>query len=309
MSIPVLIDTDMGSDDAVAVSLALASSALDVRAVVGVGGRVEVDQVVRNIRRVLSGLDPPTMPLVGRGRDQDDDTLTDRQPRFGEDGLGRWSGVVGDEIEALAFRAAYRQAVAAAAGRLNVLAVGPLSNLANLIAEAPDLIQSVQHLTLAGGAVWTPGDVTKAAEFNFNRDPEAAETVLSSGLPITVVPLDVTNLVCLDQSHVAHLAASGYRTGRISAEVLEPALEYDGEPAYGKAFVPAAVAAGSMIWPDLFLKTRMRLEVRTRGPESGRSVPALGGDKSRQVDLLTAVNAVDLLENMLESLCHEAFVV
>ncbi|HWL94342.1 MAG TPA: nucleoside hydrolase, partial [Phycisphaerae bacterium] len=167
----------------------------------------------------------------------------------------------------------------------------------------------VKRLFVAGGAVWCRGNVTEHVEFNFHRDPRAASRVLASGLPITVVPLDVSGLVCFDESHVAHLAASGYRTGQIPAELLEHALEYDGEPAYGKTFVPAAVAVGSVLWPELFMKTRMQLQIVAEGPQAGRSKPALGGDKSKQVDLLTAVNAAEFLERALESLCHEAFVV
>ena len=124
-----------------------------------------------------------------------------------------------------------------------------------------------------------------------------------------VAPLDVTNYIALDASNTAHLAASGYRTGELAARVLEPLLEQEAEPSYGRIHIAGAVAVASVIWPDLFLKTRMRLEIDVEGPRAGQCKPGLGGDKSRYVDLLTAVNAVDLLENMLESLCHEEFVV
>ena len=309
MAIPVLIDTDVGIDDAVAISLALASDALDVRAVVGVGGSVALDQVMVNIGRLLAALSPPQMPLIGRGLDQTLPGLVDRRALFGEDGLGNWDGAEAAAIEHADFSEVYSQAIEAAGGELNVLAIGPMSNLAAVMTDAPDLAGSIRRVFVSGGAVWAKGDVTDVAEFNFHRDPRAAATVLSSGLPITVVPLDVTGLLCLDASHVAHMSASGYRTGEVSAQVLEYALEQDGDPAYGKSLVPAAVAAGSMIWPDLFLKTRMRLDIAVDGPNVGQSKPGLGGDKSRHVDLLTAVNAVDFLENLLESLCHEAFIV
>ena len=91
--------------------------------------------------------------------------------------------------------------------------------------------------------------------------------------------------------------------------MLEPLLEEDDEPAYGRTYAAGLVAVASAIWPDLFLKTRMRLDIVESGAEAGRCKPGLGGDKSKHVDLLTAVNAVDLLENILESLSHEEFVV
>ncbi len=309
MAIPVLIDTDMGIDDAVAVALALASETVDVRAIVGAGGRTTLDQTMINISRVLGALGPPVMPLVGRGIDRDVPAPADENDALGSDGLGDWDEPVTDAISASGFLDVYQQAVDGAEGELRILLLGPLSNVAALMQESPALFDGVKRVYVAGGAVWAQGNAGSAVEFNFCCDPSAAAAVMASGLPITVVPLDVTGLVCLDQSHVAHMAASGYRTGEVSAALLERLLESDAAPGYGKTFAPAAVAVGSLVWPDLFLKTRMRLEVVTSGAEAGRSKPALGGDKSKQVDLLTAVNAADFVENLLESLCHEAFIV
>lgn len=309
MPIPVLIDTDLGVDDAVAISLALASDALDVRAMVGVGGSVELDQVVKNIGRLLNALNPPKLPVIGRGLDQTGSGLIDRRDVFGEDGLGNWKHPEPAKVEFAEYLDVYKQVIEDANGELNILAMGPLTNLAAVMATAPELFDSVKRIYIGGGVVWAKGDAGEFTEFSFYRDPPAAEKVLSSGMTMTVAPLDVSGLVCLDQSHVAHMLASGYRTGEVSAQILEYVLEQDKEPGYGKAFVPAVLAAGSMIWPDLFLKTRMRLDMTTDGAESGRCKPGLGGDKTKHVDLLTAVNAVDFLENMLESLCHEAFIV
>jgi inosine-uridine nucleoside N-ribohydrolase len=170
-------------------------------------------------------------------------------------------------------------------------------------------VKAVRHVYVTGGAAWTQGHAGTPAEYNFRRDPAAAAAVLSTGLPITVAPLDVAKLVVLDESHVARLAASGYRTGETLARLLRYPLEQDSEPACGKTWIHAAVAAGGLVWPNLFMKTRMRLEITTSGRDAGRCRPALGGDRSKQVDLLTAVNAADFIENLLESLNHEAFVV
>ncbi len=309
MATPVLIDTDMGVDGAVAVSLALATEALDVRAVVGVAGCVPLNQAVSNVSRFLSELKPPVMPGVGLGLEQSGAGLRDRREVYGNDGLGNWNQPVPASIAPEHFESVYESFLKKAGDEAVIFALGPLTNIAAVIEGAPELMKKIQRLVIAGGVVWTRGNVSEHIEFNFHRDPVAASRVLSSGLPITVVPLDVTSLVCLDQSHVAHLAASGYRTGQLPAKLLEHAVEYDGEPVYGKIFLPAAVALGSFIWPGLFMKTRMELQVTPDGKEAGRARPALAHDKSKQVDLLTAVNTVDFLENMLEALCHEAFVV
>lgn len=309
MATPLLIDTDMGIDDAVAVSLALASDALDVRAIVGVGGNVEAQQVTSNIGRLLAALSPSKMPIVGRGLDQSAPNLTDRRDLFGTDGLGECDLTAGRDLQSREFQEVYRHAIQEAPGELTILATGPLTNLAALLTESPEAMKQVARIYVSGGAVWTQGNVRGLAEFNFYRDPSAAAKVLTSGLPITVAPLDVTCFMCLDESHVAHLAASGYRTGLVLAKILQYAVGQDADPGVGKTHIQDAIAAGAILWPDLFLKTRMRLDVVTAGPEAGRCRPQLGGDPTQRVDLLTAVNAVDLLENVLESLCHEAFVV
>ncbi len=310
MATPLIIDTDLGIDDAVAVGLALASDSLDVRAIVGVGGNVGLDQVMRNIGRLLTALAPTTMPLVGRGLDQIVTGLTDRRKQFGSDGLGQCDLAEGRIQVEPNFVALYRQIIEESAGQVAILALGPLTNLAAVLREAPELGGKIGRIVVSGGAVWTRGGTgASVAEFNFHRDAIAASKMLSSGLPITVAPLDVTSFICLDESHVAHLASSGSRLGQVLAKLLQFVLDHDGEPGFGKTHVHDAVAAAALVWPDLFMRTRMRLEVVTTGADAGRCKPQLGGDPAHRVDLLTAVNAVDLLENLLESLCHEAFVV
>ncbi len=309
MATAVLIDTDMGIDDAVAVSLALAMNSLQIKAIVGVGGNVPLDQIVTNIGRLLRAVDPPARPIVGSGLDAPACAAGYRREAHGEDGLGQTHLPPDAAAKSLDYRTVYRETAAEAKGRLVVVCLGPLTNLAAMLEGAGDLACSIEQIYVSGGAVWTKGNVDEVAEYNFRRDPQAAAKVLASGLPITVVPLDVTNMIRLDESHVARLAASGARTGEVLADILRYSLDRDDEPGHGKTFVQDAVAMGGVIWPDLFLRTRMRLDVETHGPQAGRCRPSLGGDRSLQVNILTVVNAVDLLENMLESLCHDEFVV
>jgi inosine-uridine nucleoside N-ribohydrolase len=308
MATPVLIDTDMGIDDAVAVSLALASKALDVRAVVAVGGNVPVTQVVKNIGRLFKALAPPRQPTVGVGLNPQRDNFEPRAVH-GTDGFGDSDLPEDPSLKTSDYLRVYRDMLSSAAGEAVVIALGPLTNLAKIISDSPDLAAKIKHIYAMGGAVWARSSANGVSEFNFQCDPPAAATVLASGLPVTVAPLDVTNLVQVDDSHVARMAASGYRTGEVLAKLLRFRLEQGTAPGHGKAFIHDALAVGGLLWPELFLKTKMRLQIITTGPDAGRSKPALGGDPAQKVNLLTAVNAADLLENVLESLCHEAFVV
>ena len=307
MTTPLLIDADSGSDDAVALALVTTHAAVDLRAVVAAGCAASPDDAVADLLRLLSLVPPPRPVLIGRGR----------EPARSPAGSGQARGIKAPATTAPAksphhvqdLLEVYRQAVEGSNRELTVLTTGPLTNLAALLREAPDLAGGLRQVVVTGGSVWAKGGVGEPAETTFVRDPEAANFVLRSGLPLTVVPRDVTNYVLLDESHVARLAAAQRGPGPVLARLLRPALESDSAPGYGKVHLPAAVAAAGLLWPKLFVRTRMRLEVSPTGRDAGRCRPALGGDPALQVNLLTAVSAVDLVENMLECLCGESFVV
>ncbi|MCA9257088.1 MAG: nucleoside hydrolase, partial [Phycisphaerales bacterium] len=259
-----------------------------------------------NARRLLNALRPRMAPALGRGLDPP--SPVERSIAFGADGLCDIELPSASEPAIESAADVYR-AFLSGDGERVIVTTGALTTLASVIPEIPADVRERLKVFVCGGAVWTKGNAGAHVEVNFARDPMAAAAVCSAGLSMTIAPLDVTNYIALDASNVAHLAASGYRTGELAARLLEPLLEEDGEPSYGKTHVSGLVTVASAIWPDLFLKTRMRLDIGEKGADAGRSRPGIGGDKSKHIDLLTAVNAVDLLENMLESLCHEEFVV
>lgn len=307
MPVPVLIDTDVGIDDAVAIALAMANPALEVRALTAVGGNVEVDQVVRNFGRLLNAIKPGRRPAVGKGLDQTGANLIDRRKHVGKDGLGE-SDLVEAECPASDFREVYQAALSQAEGELVISCLGPLTNLAAIWREHPDLLRSARHIYISGGSVWLKeGD--EPAEFNFHRDPVAASEILSSGLPMTIAPLDVSRLVSIDESNIAHLAASESPFGKTLARILPYGIAHGRGPGKGRMYISDALNIGAIIWPALFLKTRMHLSVQTSGKETGKVKPELKGDPAQRVDLLTAVNAVDFVEKLLESLCQEEFIV
>jgi inosine-uridine nucleoside N-ribohydrolase len=133
--------------------------------------------------------------------------------------------------------------------------------------------------------------------------------VLSAGRPVTLTPLDVTQRVAVDESHAAHLAASGSRHARVLAEILGAVLASARGDGGRCMLLHDPVSVGGLLWPQLFVRTRARLEVQTSGPRAGQCRPVLGGDAARQTEIHTSVKAVDLLENMFETICHERFVV
>lgn len=309
MSRPVLIDTDMGVDDAVAVSLALGAADIDVVGVVGVGGNVSASQATRNIGRLLAGVQTGHWPRVGCGLDRPGGDLQHATQVFGRDGLGEIDLPVPADFAADDYLEVYEESIEAHGDSLVVLALGPLTNLAAALRERPVLLTRVGQIVVMGGAVWCPGNATAHAEFNFYRDVEAAAAVLASGLPITVVPLDVTRQVAIDESHVAHLSRSGTRGGELLAQMIRFPIGRERQGPPGTFLVHDAVAAGVLLWPELFMRSKMALEMVVSGEQAGRCKPMVAKDKRRQLAVVISVNVVDFLENLLEQLCQEKFVV
>jgi inosine-uridine nucleoside N-ribohydrolase len=311
MPLPILIDTDMGVDDAIAVTLALLCETLSVEAIVSVGGNVPLLQATRNIGRLLRAVSPDRHPLVGMGLDQHAEGLTDARHVFGQDGLGETDWPAMDPFEVAAFTKTYRQAIERYPDELTIICLGPLTNLAELWRSNQGLLKQVRRIIIMGGAIWCKGNTHGVAEFNFYRDPGAADLILGAGLPVTLVPLDLTSFLQLDESHVARLAGSDHPPGKFLASVLDwPLHNGAGDSLSGRFTVHDAGAVGCLIWPELFLSARMAVRVCADGVSGGKCLPVPHRDTSRRpITVLTSVQAADFLEDMLEVLCSQRFVV
>jgi purine nucleosidase len=310
MSRPILIDTDMGVDDAMAIAMALTSVEVELAGLVSVGGNVPLDQATRNTGRLLGHMKPKNRPPAARGLDQTAPGLKDTAHVFGTDGLGGVDLPVPTDFAPSGFLDLYEDLAGRHGHSLTVVAIGPLTNLAAVLRERPGVLAEVGQIVVMGGAIWCPGNVTRWAEFNFHRDPEAAASVLSAGLPLTIVPLDVTRQVAMDESHMAHLSRGGTRAGDLLARMMRMPIERKTEEsAPGSFLVHDAVAVGVLLWPRLFMRSKMGLEVIVSGEQAGRTKPVVVKDKTRQLSVVISVNVGEFLENTVEQLCHEKFVV
>jgi inosine-uridine nucleoside N-ribohydrolase len=308
MAVPVLIDTDMGVDDAVAVTLALYSDEIEVAGIVSVEGNVSLEQATTNVGRLLTALHWPSWPPIGRGLEQ-----VGQRPRahhvHGDDGLGGIKLPAPAQLHCDDYLTVYNQAVKRFGQDLVILAIGPLTNLAAVLEKEPKLLAQVGRIVVMGGAVWYKGNITPAAEFNFHRDPAAAAALLAAGLPVTVVPLDVTRQVVFDESHAAHLKRGQTRAGDILADMIRFPLEQEIDGARGRFMVHDATALGLILWPKLFMRAGVTLEITTAGPDAGRCKPVVAKTGKPTTSVVISVQVADLLENLLETLCHERFVV
>jgi len=309
MSTPVLIDTDMGVDDAVAIALALSCEAVDLVGLASVEGNVSLEQATKNVGRLLRALGADGRVPAARGLDQSDATLEDASHVFADDGLGGIDLPMPKKFRLDDYAELYERLIDEHGPSLVIVAIGPLTNLAKLLTDRPGLLQRTGRIVIMGGAVWCKGNVTPDAEFNFYRDPQAAVTVFASGLDITVVPLDVTRQVVMDESHIAHLSASGTPVGDLLARMIQYPMEHGGGAGPGTFLVHDAMAVGTILWPELFLRSKMAIDVIVEGAQAGRCEPVVTKDKSRKVAVVISVKIVDFMENLLEQLCHEKFVV
>ena len=200
---PVLIDTDPGIDDALALLLAWNSPEIQVEAITTVAGNVSLDAASTNLLRLIALRQPTPRPLLAAGAAGPlARALTTATRYHGEDGLGDlpdWPEVEplpkSPDAVGLILDAARRH------GRdLTIVALGPLTNLALALKEDAAALGRVGRIVAMGGAVDVPGNVMPTAEFNMSVDPEAAHRVLAAGLALEVVPLDATRQAVLPRA-------------------------------------------------------------------------------------------------------------
>jgi inosine-uridine nucleoside N-ribohydrolase len=259
---PVILDVDPGHDDAVALMLACGHPGLDLLAVTTVAGNVTIEKTTRNALRVLSLVGRDEVP-VGAGAsgplERPLHTAEDIHGQSGLDGSGEIpdADFGPDERDAVVL---ISDTIKASSEPVTLVPVGPLTNIALLLREHPDLKGRIAGISLMGGSMGL-GNTTPAAEFNVYVDPEAAREVVESGLPITMSGLDVTHQAGAGPEERERLRATG-RVGGVVADFLdffaatyERTFGFDSPPLHD----PVAVAA--VMEPDL-LKTRlMRVDV------------------------------------------------
>ena len=252
---------DPGHDDAVALMAACGAPELEVRAVTTVAGNVPLEKTTRNALRVLSLIGRDDVP-VGVGAANP----LIRPLRTAENIHGE-SGLDGPEIPEALFAPDERRALRLIADILEgssepvtLIPTGPLTNIATLLQDHPELKSRIGRIVLMGGSM-SLGNTTPAAEFNVYVDPEAAQVVFGSGLPITMVGLDITHQAGAGPERRERLRTAG-RVGEVAAELLEFfAGTYKSVFGFDAPPVHDAVAVSAVVEPEI-LKTRlMRVDV------------------------------------------------
>jgi pyrimidine-specific ribonucleoside hydrolase len=293
--IPLVIDTDPGIDDALAILLALASPEVDLRLVTTVHGNVELAQTTENARRVLHLAGRCDIPVAAGARE----SLVHPQPERAGHVHGA-AGLGGVELPPSPAALDSRPAVVALADLLlasaepvTVAAIGPLSNLALLLRVFPDAAARIGRLVIMGGSAARGGNVTAAAEFNAWADPEAAHAVLTSTLPTVLVGLDVTLPTVLRPEGIARFAAAG-PIGAAAAAILQQYLDVQNATGGAGVVVHDALALTEAIVPGSLGTVRRDVVVDTTlGAGRGQTLV----DRRRVSASPTAVDVAETVDS------------
>ena len=264
----IIIDTDPGQDDAVAILLALACpDALEVLGITCVAGNVPLEMTTRNARMICELAGKANVPVhAGCDRPLGRDLVT------AEHVHGR-SGLDGPNLPAPVMPLQDRHAVDFIIDTLRerpsksvtLVPIGPLTNIATAFKNAPDIIEKVQEIVLMGGAHFAQGNVTPVAEFNIHVDPQAAEIVFGAGVPLVMMPLDVTHKALVTRARNAALRAIGTPVGRAVADLTGFFERYNPER-YGEDGAPLhdPCTIGWLLKPELFKGRRVNVMIETQ---------------------------------------------
>jgi purine nucleosidase len=285
----VLIDTDPGIDDAVAILLALASPELSVEAVIAVAGNGPLSVTELNARAICELAGRTDIPVyAGCPRPLRGDPITAIY-FHGESGLGavelpppsrapRPQHGVGFTMDLL--RAAKPKSI-------TWCALGPLTNIATALVQAPDIIAGVDELIVMGGASRELGNTSPAAEFNILADPQAAAIVFDSGLPITLIPLDLTHRVRSTAPRIARIRALGSRIATVVADLLTPSTGGEAHALHDPCVIAYALA------PQLFSGSRVNVAIETQSALTlGATIVDWRGVSGRDINA-TVLHRVD----------------
>ncbi|TBM31180.1 pyrimidine-specific ribonucleoside hydrolase RihA [Hafnia paralvei] len=267
MSLPIILDCDPGHDDAIALILALASPELELKAVTTSAGNQTPDKTLRNALRILTLLQRSDIPVTGGAVKPLMRELIIADNVHGESGLDgpdlpepNFAPQTCNAVELIA------QTLRASQQPVTVVATGPLTNIALLLTSHPELHAKISRIVIMGGAAML-GNWTPAAEFNIYVDPEAAEIVFQSGLPIVMAGLDVTHRAQIMSEDIERFRHLSNPVADVVADLLDFFMEYHKQEKWGFQGAPLhdPCTIAWLIKPEIFTCVDRWVGVETQG--------------------------------------------
>ena len=267
----VIIDTDTGVDDALAIILALKSPELHVEAITTVAGNAEVEKCTRNCLLILDLVKPTMAPIVAQGAKKPLARKLVTAPEVhGEDGLGNSTHLYPRPRHKAASEHAVDvilRLIRKYPTQITVVALGPLTNLALALQKSQRTMKNVKEIIAMAGAFRVPGNTGPVAEFNTCVDPEAAQKVLDAGIPLTIIPLDVTEQVKLYQNEIMKIRKTS-KSGIILfiSEVSRFYMDFHKKfLGFLGGYLHDPLTVGVAIRKDFVLTRRLHVTVETKG--------------------------------------------
>ena len=280
--IDLIIDTDPGADDVVALLFALASpQELNIRALTTVAGNVRLDKTSRNARLAREWAGREEVPVYAGA-----EKPIMREPIYAENvhGVEGLSGVpIHEPKKGLADGNAIDYLIdtlmAAQPHSITIAMLGPQTNLALALIREPGIVQGIKEVVIMGGAHFNGGNITPLAEFNLFADPQAAGVVLKSGVKLTYLSLDVTHKILTSDARLGKIAALSNNASRLVVDILNDHIKTDMER-YGIPGGPVhdATVIAYLLKPQLFSGRNVNVVVDVEeGPAFGQTIVDWGG--------------------------------
>lgn len=296
-----IIDTDPGHDDALAILLLELSKRFDILGLTTVAGNSTIQNVTNNARYILDLIGSKTAIYSGSDRPLKRKLITANV--HGESGLNGALICKKEKLNNLAVDKII-QLVKENPNQVTILVLGPETNIAKAIKKEPEIVQLIKELVIMGGAIDSPGNKNRVAEFNIFVDPEAAQVVFDSGIKITLLPLDVCNEVVLAESDFKKIKGSSvympvmammkkYIKGIEKFEKTKGALVYD------------ALAAYYLLNPRAFKIEKRDIRIETEGVLTrGMSVcdKRKWGERSPNVNLIVKLSSKKFIRDFVRTL-------
>ena len=262
----VIIDTDPGTDDALAIFLALNSPELKIEALTPVAGNVPLELTLPNALRLLEIAGKTHIPVAAGADRPLVRRLITATYAHGENGLGgiHFPDPTTKPVAETATQL-IRRMVHASPHEIHLITLGPLTNIATAFREDPELPGLIPSITIMGGSL-SGGNITPAAEFNIYVDPEAAQIVFHSGVPLVMVGLDVTRRAMLRERDIQRLENSRKPEGRGAGKIARASMNHvrQTSPTGGPA-MHDSLAVGTFIEPTVVTLEALHVEIETAG--------------------------------------------
>lgn len=266
MTRKIIIDSDPGIDDAVALTAALFDPRLEVLAITATAGTVTAEQATSNVCAIVSCLDPPRYPRIGKASPPEEASVSDDRFLNGPNGLGGFTVGQPPRQHLPTSEKVIAELLRQHPGEITLVCLGPLTNLARLFQRDPGVIELIDKVVVSGGAFRVAGNATSVAEFNLHFDPVAACDVFASPTTKSLVPLDVTRKIQFGVDLLEQLPSKLTRAGSLLHQTLPFAFRAAHQRLGCELMsLMDATAIASVVEPELFKWTEMAGKVETQG--------------------------------------------